>query len=145
MDVSRKLVLDKMQIEKFKGRRIQNISTATLQWVDTKLTYMVVVARGSPLVSIICFKHNENKLYSLYTLNSCPSFENPDELERNDGQTYLKLPSETKLSLDCDFLSIISYDGAVKVIKMPAILDPMQNDSNAVNDESATIDNMSYN
>ena len=33
--------------------------------------------------------------------------------------------AETKLSLDCEFMSIISFDGAVKVIRMPAIIDPM--------------------
>lgn len=85
LDVSRKLILDKIQIERFKSRRIQNISTATLQWLDTKLTYLAVVARGSPLVSIICFKHNENKLYSLFTLNTCPNLDNPDNLEQNEG------------------------------------------------------------
>lgn len=136
-----------MQIERFKGRRIQNISTATLQWLDTKLTYLAVVARGSPIVTIICFKHNENKLYSLFTLNTCPSLENPDTLEQNDGQTYLSLPSETKLSLDCEFLSITSFDGTVKLVKMPPILDPMQNDKSqaAAAEEATPMDSMSYN
>jgi len=125
VDVSRKLVLDKMEISKFKGRRIINISTATIEWIDTKLTYVAVVARGSPVVSIVCFKHNENKLYSFYSLNTAPTLDNPDALEQNEGQTYLELPAETKLSLDCEFMSIISFDGAVKVVKMPEIIDPM--------------------
>jgi len=83
VDVSRKLVLDKMEISKFKGRRIINISTATIDWIDTKLTYVAVVARGSPVVSIVCFKHNENKLYSFYSLNTAPTLDNPDALEQN--------------------------------------------------------------
>lgn len=114
-----------MEISKFKGRRIINISTATIEWIDTKLTYVAVVARGSPVVSIVCFKHNENKLYSFYSLNTAPTLDNPDALEQNEGQTYLELPAETKLSLDCEFMSIISFDGAVKVVKMPEIIDPM--------------------
>jgi|TARA_B110000285_G_C15127831_1_gene621446 hypothetical protein len=125
VDVSRKAVLDKMEIARFKGRRIINISSATIEWIDTKLTYVAVVARGSPVVSIVCFKHNENKLYSFYSLNTAPTLENSDALEQNEGQTYLELPAETKLSLDCEFMSIISFDGAVKVIRMPAIIDPM--------------------
>ena len=125
VDVSRKLVLDKMEITRFQGRRIINISTATIEWIDTKLTYVAVVARGSPVVSIVCFKHNENKLYSFYSLNTAPTLENSDALEQNEGQTYLELPAETKLSLDCEFMSIISFDGAVKVVKMPEIIDPM--------------------
>jgi hypothetical protein len=87
---------------------------------------VAVVARGSPIVSIICFKHNENKLYSFYSLNTCPSLENADNLEVNEGQTYKELPAETKLSLDCEFMSIISFDGTVKIVKMPDIIDPMK-------------------
>ena len=67
-----------MQIAKFEGRRVINISTATIEWIDTKLTYIAVVARGSPFISIVGFKHNENKLYSLYSLNTCPTIENPE-------------------------------------------------------------------
>ena len=65
------------------GRRVQNISTATLTWMDTKLSYAAVIARGSPQVKILCYKHNENKLHLLYTLNTCPTLVNPDNLEAN--------------------------------------------------------------
>lgn len=51
--------------------------------MDTKLTYVSVVARGSPFVRILAFKHNENKLYHLYNLNVCPTLPNPDNLEMN--------------------------------------------------------------
>jgi len=85
MDVSRKIILDKIEIEIYKSRRITNISTCTVEWTDTKLTYAAIIARGSPVVSIIAFKHNENKLYNLYSLNMCPDLENPDCLEKNPG------------------------------------------------------------
>ena len=88
---------------------------------------MAVIARGSPVISIIAFKQNENKLYHFNSINMCPELENTDELEKNEGQTYLKLPSESKLSLDCEFLQVTTFDGSVIVIKMPPIIDPMQN------------------
>ena len=57
LDVSRKLVLDKKEVPKYKGKRIINISTACIEWVDTKLIYAAVVARASPIVSIFVFKN----------------------------------------------------------------------------------------
>lgn len=78
MDVSRKQVLDKIQLPMFKSRRIINISTASLEWINTRLTYAAVVARGSPFVQVVVFRHNENKLYHIYSLNTCPELENPD-------------------------------------------------------------------
>jgi hypothetical protein len=85
MDVSRKLTLDKIEIDKLVSRRIINISTCTLEWIDTRLTYAAVVARGSPFVSVICFKHNENKMKHLYSINTCPELENGEKLESNPG------------------------------------------------------------
>ena len=128
MDVSRKIVLDKICIEAIKSRKIINISTATLEWIDTKLTYAAIVARGSPFINIICFKHNENKLYNLYTLNTCPDLENAECLEQNPKQTYTMLPHSAKISLDGEFLSINSFDGRVRIVKMPPIIDPIQNE-----------------
>ena len=81
MDVSRKQILDKIEIERFKSRRVISISSASLDWIDTRLTYAVIVARGSPIVEIVVFKHNENKMYHIYSLNTCPELENPDSLE----------------------------------------------------------------
>lgn len=78
---SRKLINDKKQV--FEGRRILQISTCTLQWMDTKLTYAAVIARGSPFVKILAFKHYENKFTHLYNLNVCPHLPNPDSLESN--------------------------------------------------------------
>jgi len=125
MDISRKLILDKKALPKYEGRRILNIATACLEWIDTRLIYCAIVARGSPIVSIVCFKHNENKLYHLYSLNTCPELENPDQLELNEGQTYLMLPSEVKMSVDGEFLTVTSFDGSVKLIQMPPVFDPM--------------------
>jgi hypothetical protein len=51
--------------------------------MDTRLTYLTVIARGSPIVKILAFKHNENKIYHLYNLNVCPNLVNPDNLEAN--------------------------------------------------------------
>jgi len=94
-------MLDRKQLfEATAPRRIMNISTATLIWLDTKLTYVSVVARGSPFVKILVFKHNENKLYHIYNLNACPSLANPESLESNPDQSYLELPAEAKLSPD---------------------------------------------
>ena len=78
-DASRKLMLDKKPLyETPNPRQIISISTASLVWLDTKLTYVSVVARANPVVKIIVFKHNENKLYHIYNLNTCPSLANPD-------------------------------------------------------------------
>ena len=35
------------------------------------------------------------------------------------------LPSEVKFSLDAEFMTVISFDGSVKLVKMPPIFDPM--------------------
>ena len=74
-----------MEIERYSGRRITNIATATVDWVDTKLIFAAIIARGSPVVTIVVFKHNENKMYQLYSINTCPELENTDQLELNEG------------------------------------------------------------
>ena len=90
-DAQRKLMLDKKQMFE-NGRRIANIATGTVNWMDTKLTYVAVIGRGSPIVKIVCFKQNENKLAHIYNLNVCPTLQNPDSLEANPDQSYLDLP-----------------------------------------------------
>lgn len=128
LDVSRKVVLDKKEMPKYEGRRIVSISTACLEWVDTRLIFAAIVARASPIVSIVVFKNNENKFHHLYSVNMLPEVENPDSLEENEGQTYDQLPASVELSLDGEFLSVTTYDGTVKVIKMPPVIDPIQNE-----------------
>lgn len=128
LDVSRKIVLDKKDFPRYEGRRIVSIATACLEWVDTRLIYAAVVARASPIVSIVVFKNNENKFRHLYSINMLPEVENADALEENEGQSYDLLPASVTLSLDCEFLSVTTYNGTVKIIKMPPVLDPIQNE-----------------
>ena len=52
--------------------------------------------------------------------------ENPDSLESNDNQTYLELPAEVKFSLDAEFLAVTTFEGAVHLLRMPPVIDPMQ-------------------
>ena len=115
-----------MAIPSYEGRRIISISTAVLQWVDTRLIYVAAVARGSPIVTVFCFKHNENKFHSLYNINVCTGIENVDNLEANDNQSYMELPAEAKFSLDAEFLAVTCFNGAVLLLRMPPIVDPMQ-------------------
>lgn len=58
----------------------------------------------------------------------CPTLANPDNLEMNADQTYLELPCETKLSIDGHFLSVISFNGDVRLLKMPPIINPLRED-----------------
>jgi len=62
VDVSRKLVLDRFQVPNCEGRRIMSISSCSLEWVGTQLTYVATCVRGSSIINIIVFKHNENKM-----------------------------------------------------------------------------------
>lgn len=132
LDASRKLVLCKKEIEAFKGRRIISLSSATLEWVDTRLVYIAVVARGSPVVSVLGFKLSENKFYHFYSINVAPQFDNADSLEQNDGQKYDKLPAEGNISVDGEFLTVTCFDGSVKVIKMPPVIDPLKEEDKSV-------------
>lgn len=103
-------------------------------WLDTKLTYVSVVARASPFVKILVFKHNENKLYHIYNLNMCPSIANPDSIDSNPDQSYLELPAEAKLSQECAFMAVTTYSGEVKLVKLPPIINPTRE-----SDEAQTI------
>lgn len=85
LDVSRKIVLDKMEFPKYKSRRIISITTACLEWVDTRLVYAAIVARASPIVSIVVFKNNENKFRHIYSINMLPEQENVETLEEVEG------------------------------------------------------------
>lgn len=85
MDISRKLVLDRIKVTGFEKRRIISITSSSIEWVGAQLTYAAVVARGSPIVNILAFKHNENKLRRLYSFNILPELANPDAPETNEG------------------------------------------------------------
>jgi hypothetical protein len=136
IDISRKQILDKLEIDEFKGRRILNVSTCTLEWIDTRLTYAAIIARGSPIINVVVFKHNENKMYKIYSINCCPELENPLHLEQNDKQTYNMLPCNSMFSMDGEFLHTTSYDGRVRVVKMPPIIDPISNEGKETTTEN---------
>ena len=118
IDTAGKRAMDTFQIPSFIGRRIIDISTATIDWVGTQLTYVAVVARGSPIVQVLIFKNSENKLRQLYSINTCPEITNPETPEANPGQTYRDFPSKVKLSLDFSFLAVTTCNGAVQETKV---------------------------
>lgn len=91
MDVSRKLILDKTQNlfgkqateesdEVVAPKFIQHIETGTIEWTDSKLTFAIVIARSSPIIKFLLFKHSENKLFHLYSMNTQTEFDesNPE-------------------------------------------------------------------
>ena len=98
MDTTRKIVVDRFKIPSLNGRRIISIASATIEWVGTQLTYLAVVARGSPQVHILTFKHSDCKLKHSYTLNMVPEIQNLENPELNNDQKYSKFPLEVKLS-----------------------------------------------
>ena len=128
VDTSRKLVLDKFKVPGCESRRIISITSCSIEWVGTQLSYVAVVARGSPVINILAFKHNENKLRRLYSLNLLPELANPEQPELNEKQSYLEFPYEVKLSMDGVFLAVTLLTGAVKLIKMPPVLNPLEAD-----------------
>ena len=99
--------------------------------MDTKLTYVTVTARASPIVKVLIFKHNENKMYHVYNLNACPALPNPDTLDANPEQSYLELPSEAKHSVDAAFMAITSFNGEIKLVRMPPIINPTRENDDA--------------
>lgn len=131
IDSSKKNVLDRFEIPEFKNRRILAISTCSVEWVSTQLTYVAVVARGSPVVVVLLFKHHDNKIRQLYTVNVCPDMPNPEAPEQNLNQSYKELPSSVVFSQECAFLAVTLYGGEVHLLKMPAILNPLKEDTAA--------------
>ena len=124
LDVSRKQMFDKKELPLYAGRRILSMSAACIEWLDTRLVYVAVVARASPVISILVFKHNENKLCHAYSLNMDPGVDY-DDVETISEKSYAGLPAEVKLSLEFDFMSVTTFDGQVKIFKMPQIFDPL--------------------
>lgn len=110
-----------------------SISTATITWLDTKLTYIAVAARANPIIKILVMKHNENKMYHIYNINTSPALPNTDQLDANPDQSYLELPAEVKLSLDVQFLTFTTFAGDVKLVRMPPIINPTRESDEPVN------------
>jgi len=50
----------------------------------------------------------------------------------------MELPAEIKFSLDAEFLAVTCFNGAVHLLRMPPVIDPMQVEAKAspVNDPS---------
>ena len=78
------------------------------------------------MVKVLIFKHSENKLRQLYTVNILPELLTPETPEQNAGQTYTEFPFELKFSVDGVFLAVTQLNGAVKLLKMPPILNPLE-------------------
>jgi hypothetical protein len=112
----------------YKGRRILSMSISCLEWLDSRLVYVAVVARASPIVSILCYRHSENKLHHCYSINTNTEIplDKLEEIETVENISYSKMPAEVSLSPDCEFMSITTFDGEVKVLKMPPVFDPLQ-------------------
>jgi len=77
-----------------------------LEWSDSKLTYAAITARCSPIIEIVAFKHSENKLFHLYTLNL-----NSENTGTDPTASYLDLPHSVKLSKDGLFMTVTFYNG----------------------------------
>lgn len=90
-----------------------------------------MIARANPVVKVLIFKHNENKLHHTYNLNTCPTLANPDSLDANAEQSYLDLPAEVKLSPDVSFMAITTFGGEVKLVRMPPIISPTRDSDEA--------------
>ena len=60
LDANRKILLDKKDV--FPGKRIENISCASIAWADTRLVYAAVLGRAAPEVRIFAFKYSDNKV-----------------------------------------------------------------------------------
>jgi hypothetical protein len=119
--------LDKKELPCYKGRRILSISLATLEWLDSRIVYAAVVARASPIISIVVYRHSENKFHHVYSINTCPDIpvDKLEEIETVENISYAKLPAEVQFSADGEFIAVTTFDGEVKVIKMPPIFDPI--------------------
>ena len=126
VDTTRKIVVDRFKIPSLNGRRVLSISSATIDWVGTQLTYVAVVARGSPQVHILTFKHSDCKLKHSYSLNLIPELQNLETPELNNEQKYLKFPYEVKLSQEFAFMAVTLVSGEVKLFKMPSIYNPLE-------------------
>ena len=83
IDITRKLTVDRFKVTGMQSRRIIALSTCTVEWAGTQLTYIAVVARGCTTVQILCFKHNDCKIKEIHSLNVAPEMLNQAEPELN--------------------------------------------------------------
>lgn len=77
IDIQRKVVLDRLKLADYEsGRRIIAMTTCSLEWASTHLTYIAVVARGSSKINVLVFKHSDCKIKTLFTFNLMPELAN---------------------------------------------------------------------
>mmetsp|Transcript_41210 Transcript_41210/g.47461 ORF Transcript_41210/g.47461 Transcript_41210/m.47461 type:complete len:111 (-) Transcript_41210:2319-2651(-) len=88
LDASRKMVQDK---NIFNGNRILDIASASIPWVDTFLSTIVVIARASPEIKILCNRNNEMKFYHFYTIKGISPDVGDDGVMKPE-QSYLNFP-----------------------------------------------------
>ena len=130
-------MLDSFEVPECDGRRILSLTSCTLDWVGTQLTYIACVVRGYTNIPILVFKHNDNKFKLLYTVTGiCSNIENEEKPETTPKQSYKEFPMEANISSECSFLTVTMFTGEVKVLKMPPILNPLK-DENADTPSSA--------
>lgn len=65
----------------------------------------------------------------LYTLNVVPSLATPEAPESTKEQKYTDFPYSVKLSQENSFLAVTLFSGEVQLIKMPPILNPLEDHS----------------
>ncbi len=116
VDCARKLELTK--VEAFPGRRVTSVSTATVTWLDTNLVTVAAVARGSADINIYYYKNNESKLYHYYRYRMM------EPTEAAADTPVAGFPRLVRLSADGFYLSVVTYDGQVVVLKTPEIPEP---------------------
>lgn len=84
IDTNRKLTVERFKVSGMTSRRIIALSSYTVEWAGTQLTYVAVVARGCTTIQILCFKHNDCKLKEMHSLNVDPAMQNQVEPELNN-------------------------------------------------------------
>lgn len=110
----------------FEGHRVHQVVSSAIPWVDTYLSTIVVIARGTPDVKILSYKHSESKFYHFYTIKGI-SKDAAEDGQAKPETSYLDFPSKIEISKEGLFLLITTYSGAVHLLRLPEPLNPMKN------------------
>jgi hypothetical protein len=120
-------MLDSFELPECDGRRVLSLSSCTLDWVGTQLTFIACVVRGVTKIPVLVFRHNDNKIKHMYSVTGlCQNIENEFAPESIPKQSYKEFPMEVSFSPECSFLTVTMYTGEIKVCKMPPILNPLK-------------------
>ncbi|CAI2381989.1 unnamed protein product [Moneuplotes crassus] len=123
LDTQRKIVPGELEL--FQGNRITNIDSCSIPWLETHLSTIAVISRGSPEIKIVMNKISENKLFHLYTIKGLS--QNLSEGDEITAETsYLDFPCKVKLSKEGQFLLVTTYEGKVHLLKLPDPINPIQ-------------------